>query len=697
MSHPLLPLQSLVHTSMEDFALDYSAMHKAFQNSLEPASHLVRRRLKSRKDATSQLLSAAAGGTNANSFVVVTPSDRTKSAYTVDSSGGDDDYDEDDDEAPAFDNNNVKMESTLRHPGTTTDSDVEDGVDPSEKFPYFNINKHTSPITTVAAEHLYGLVFAGAGGIVSELKASYPMQLSARIDESRRALNLDCFEYKPKAVDMKAKEGDSRPIPTYGDMKKFEDSFDLMSRNEGRSGWESDEESLDPDEDEEMREQVKPREGITFDDDDVLRLNYRAVVGNFANSRCLRVRIPLDEVVGIRLIGKTSGEESDNGVVLVLEISEKLEANAFVARKVHAKYHRENSFAVVDDWTPNKVASRSSRFYLYGNLTELKQAAALMAKLCPHLAIMLSSSTSESNTLRASASVDYASSSEFINNDNKTEGKPPSKKQKVDVDAAKGYKMSVNDVHQLLVDTNLLSSKAGAERVNPCLKRAILMGHIKIDKSTTKSTVIHTASCCNCGESGLECTIGDAMEQVTYAGLDYEEGGEGAEVKCKDCGSGNYITEICTGNKNYDSGKFHNHCCECDDFGVCIRDYREAHCRHCGEHYFRGNMGFPCPSCGDGKSKDIVTMPPPSPSVWDGMVADAKEVFLTQLKGKNRFEAMMARAMVLGPSVQMGSDMEGPGIASVISQMASHLQDGEEEEGGPDGEGGAEDGECTIM
>ena len=672
-----MPLQSLVHTLMEDFALDYSALHKAFANTLEPTRHLLRRRLQSRNEALalSRLLSAAGAADDQNeghsTFITVSPNDRTQSAYSCRT---DSDDDEDGDEAPAFDDNNVNMECAPRHPGTAMEDDVEDGVDPVEKYPHFQINPQTAPITTVAAEHLYGLAFAGGGEISAELRASYPMQLSARIDEARKCLNLDCFEYKPTAVNVQAKEGEEdRPIPTYGDLKKFTDSFDVMGRNSDRSAWESDEESLDPDED--MSEVVEPREGTTFDDDDILQLSYQAVAGNFAYSRCLRVRISLDQVVGIRLIGKTAGDEADNGAVLILELSEPLDAgNAFAARKVHAKYHSENSFTVVDDWTPDRAASRSSRFYLYGNLAELRQAAGLMARLCPHLAAMLSSATDESNTLRASASVEYASAPAF--NDNKeAEGKPSGKKLKVDNNSAKGYKMSVADVHQLLVDTNLVESTAGARHVNPCLKRAILMGHILIDESTTKSTVIHKATCCQCGGKGLECTLGDAMEQSTYAGLDYEDGGEGAEVKCRDCGSGNYITELCSGNGHYDSGKFHNHCCECDDFGVCIRDYRQAHCRHCGEHYFRGNVGFPCPSCGGGRAKDLTAMPPPTPSAWDGMVANAKEVFEAQLKGKDRFDAMITRAMILGPT--SGEGGSNP-LMSAIREMASQMDDGDD-------------------
>ena len=117
-------------------------------------------------------------------------------------------------------------------------------------------------------------------------------------------------------------------------------------------------------------------------------------------------------------------------------------------------------------------------------------------------------------------------------------------------------------------------------------------------------------------------------------------------------------------------------------------DYREANCQHCGDHYFRGNMGFACPSCGDGKSKDLSALPSPPLSVWDGLIANAKEVFLAQLATKNAFEAAMAKAMVLGPA-EAGS--AGPGLAAMMSQMANQMGEGDDD----DGEGG--EGDCVLV
>jgi hypothetical protein len=142
---------------------------------------------------------------------------------------------------------------------------------------------------------------------------------------------------------------------------------------------------------------------------------------------------------------------------------------------------------------------------------------------------------------------------------------------------------------------------------------------------TSHDTVLLKNKCLCCREL-VECTIGAALGQSNYAGLDYEDGGEGGAIQCEneEC-AGMYITDLCSGKPSLDSGKFHNHCTECPDFGICICDYRNAHCGGCGDHYFQGMSGFACPSCGAGsygvsKSKNIAELPPPSPSTWNGVI-----------------------------------------------------------------------------
>ena len=166
------------------------------------------------------------------------------------------------------------------------------------------------------------------------------------------------------------------------------------------------------------------------------------------------------------------------------------------------------------------------------------------------------------------------------------------------------------------------------EGVSRCLKAAISRGHIKIlppeqdpEKKYSLDQVILTAPCIECNEP-ISCTIHDVLFQPDYAGTDYEEGGMEAPFKCNarqgvddeddeekeehsdseetesGCGIGIYVTRMCTGKPEFDSGKFHNHCNRCRGLGKCIGDYRETHCEKCNGHYFQGLMGtFPCYNC----------------------------------------------------------------------------------------------------
>lgn len=163
------------------------------------------------------------------------------------------------------------------------------------------------------------------------------------------------------------------------------------------------------------------------------------------------------------------------------------------------------------------------------------------------------------------------------------------------------------------------------EGVSRCLKAAISRGHIKIlppeqdpEKKYGLDQVILTAPCIECNEL-VSCTIRDVLFQPDYAGTDYEEGGMAAPFKCNPkqsvddeeeeehsnseetengCGIGIYVTCMCTGKPEFDSGKFHNHCNRCRGLGKCIGDYRETHCENCNGHYFQGLMGtFPCHNC----------------------------------------------------------------------------------------------------
>ena len=79
---------------------------------------------------------------------------------------------------------------------------------------------------------------------------------------------------------------------------------------------------------------------------------------------------------------------------------------------------------------------------------------------------------------------------------------------------------------------------------------------------------------------------------------------------------------------------------ECPDFGICMGDHRMDHCKHCGEHYYGGNYGFPCQSCGNGK--------PRSAFVWNGKPDNAREVMDAILAEKGGQDTVILRAIIAG-------------------------------------------------
>ena len=124
---------------------------------------------------------------------------------------------------------------------------------------------------------------------------------------------------------------------------------------------------------------------------------------------------------------------------------------------------------------------------------------------------------------------------------------------------------------------NKLFRDAGEDpnQINKCLKAGVLNGHVPLTEEgkLNLDQVLHKGRCDSCREE-LTCTIRDALYQREYAGLDYEDGGYYAAVHCEIDRCGNYITGICNGQITFDSGKYHNHCGRCANFGHCIGDYR---------------------------------------------------------------------------------------------------------------------------
>ena len=136
--------------------------------------------------------------------------------------------------------------------------------------------------------------------------------------------------------------------------------------------------------------------------------------------------------------------------------------------------------------------------------------------------------------------------------------------------------------------------------VNPCLMRAMLLGHVVLPLGEDARQVLLLDSMCYCCRKPLACTVGDALYQNAYGGN--EEGA--AAVRCKNCTASNFVTGLCSGQPTFSRGKFHQHCTECPDFGICIGDCRTAHCDGCGSHYFPGTRRpLPCGDCGGGEGR----------------------------------------------------------------------------------------------
>jgi len=167
------------------------------------------------------------------------------------------------------------------------------------------------------------------------------------------------------------------------------------------------------------------------------------------------------------------------------------------------------------------------------------------------------------------------------------------------------------------VDRRLKALGVDAAKASLCVKSAIQSGIIKItgEDKEELNQVVHSEGH-DCGHT-IEATLGDLLRQPDYGGDDYEDGLQNATVVCKElieeededgkpvqtmCGDleeeagRTYVTSICQGDPTFDSGKFHNHCTKCPGFGMCIGDYREAHCNKCKKHYYAGGYG----TCGCG-------------------------------------------------------------------------------------------------
>jgi hypothetical protein len=244
-------------------------------------------------------------------------------------------------------------EYTYRHPGSQPEDD--------EDVPHLAYgNPNYSPITTKASQHLRSIAFVGdeATNTFGRLIACYKNQLAVRIDNSRRCINYDCYEYKPKFGEARVRHEDAFYLPDPSKIRLYNETI------------------KDP-----------PMAGVkSIDDRQLVRhvCHTKALTADFCNSRCYRLRIPLDFVSGIKLLqdyrdppidptGEVKFDGYDVAGVLILELSRTPTDTSFAVRTVAA---HDNSFRLIGDWTPDAAASQAGRHYIYGAFPELKELAA---------------------------------------------------------------------------------------------------------------------------------------------------------------------------------------------------------------------------------------------------------------------------------------------------------------------------------
>jgi len=139
------------------------------------------------------------------------------------------------------------------------------------------------------------------------------------------------------------------------------------------------------------------------------------------------------------------------------------------------------------------------------------------------------------------------------------------------------------------------------KKVSSCLKRAIAVGFIKFTgEQSDLEQVVFKGTYGYDMDHDFKVHLKDLLYQPDCGGHDYEEGSYDATVVCT-CHEEDdeeslrvYITGLCEGDPNFECGKFHNHCKECPDFGVCLGDHRNGHCHKCGGHYYSLYGRFPC-------------------------------------------------------------------------------------------------------
>jgi len=505
------------------------------------------------------------------------------------------------------------------------------------------------PIITKCSNELFAVRFCPSSPIpFVEMKAAYKMQFSLRVDKINQRLYLDCFEPSLKTKNMAT--GFSLPM-----RKEYIKGNEVLY---GRFDSDSeDEHDSDSEKDKEKDYPVGPK-GDPDDCDylgECLRMKLEALAGAAMECRVFRFAIRLETISGARLFN--CGEFG----CLVLRIDSKYCSNRtenvsrFAVRRLCSPCQVDNRYYSIADWTPCSAASIATEILFFGSVRELKELCAFIATINTKFASFLASSEAfvisyhqdHGNKISYDSCTIEGLGLTFLLNLTFELSKKiflylDEKCLSACVVVSKGlnYLAFLGDVwpqvqydswkkKQMMQKVHTALLILGVQRpaaVNPCLKKGMLLGYLKIDPTKGLETVIYKGRCIRCrfAPSPLTCTVKDALV---------------GRVKCNTCDQDNYITRLCEPPDSvaFVRGKKHYHCSECPDFGICANSTEYEHCGACNGHFYVGNLRWKCDHCG---SRDGITRKGRLPNLdappvaWDGNTReeDVKETAAGQEK-----------------------------------------------------------------
>ncbi|TFJ81536.1 hypothetical protein NSK_006788 [Nannochloropsis salina CCMP1776] len=164
---------------------------------------------------------------------------------------------------------------------------------------------------------------------------------------------------------------------------------------------------------------------------------------------------------------------------------------------------------------------------------------------------------------------------------------------------------SIPDYESVRKSKNIETSRTAEDRVNRqlmlagvmnpeeksyCLRAGLAKGFYNFKgRVEDLERVIWRGKCINkkCRESQA-ATVRMLLDQPDNGADHILHKAKGAVVVCSVCEERMYVTRLCEGRPEKDTGKFHHHCKDCGGLGICTRNATNAHCRYCHHHFDTG-------------------------------------------------------------------------------------------------------------